>query len=187
MGNNFPQEDTKSISCKEGDLPALNIISTEEIKLDRNRKYRQFVFFKPFGLWVGICNSWYDFWYGEKMGKIKGKFIYEVSLFPDSYTRQKRYRKGKYPKKILIIETLDDIEYINREYGRHEEDTDPAIKNHLVDWQKFSERYGGIEIRNYINDIEVKMNNAWYSTVDVDSLCIWDLSIVKEIKLHDSM
>lgn len=186
MGNNYPKEDIKEISCEDGDLPTLNIISKTEVKLQRNHEYKQYVTFKPFGLWIGICNSWHNYWYiDEQMDTMEGKFIYEVKLFPNVYTTQKRYRKGKYPKKILIIETLDDIDYITKEYGR--KDKNNSLENFLIDWFKFSERYAGIEFRNYIKDFDVRMKYVWYSTVDVNSLCIWDLSLVKEIKLHNSM
>lgn len=82
-----------------------------------------------------------------------------------------------------------DIKYINKEYPGKNLGKDPEFKgtNTFIDWKKFSERYAGIEFRNYLyNDHTFKAKNIWYSTVDTDSTCIWDLSVVKSImKIKD--
>lgn len=158
-------------------LPDLNIISNTKIELDRDVMFKNFSFFKPVGLWVGLKDSWYNYWYlTEQMDTIEDKYIYKVSLVSDSYTNVKRYRAGKYDKKILIVEDLEDVEYITREYSVKGEDS------LFVDWSKFSKRYAGIELRNY-NHKFIK-NNLWYSTFDASSLCVWDLNLVKSLNLQ---
>lgn len=182
-------------------LPPLVVISSSLINFRRKLVYQR-IGAKPGGLWASLENEWYDFVYGDR-DNLKGEYIYQVELYPNVYTRVKRRRKGKEPRKIFICETLEDVEYVSQEYEpddaffktrraeyeelalstRDFEDSPPIDFEILVsgstyiDWKKFSERYAGIEVRNY-ND--AFRNHIWYSSFDVASLCVWDQRAVKD-------
>lgn len=182
-------------------LPSLVHINHSPVEFKRYM-FHQHVDVKPGGLWASLGNEWYDFWYGTR-DNLKRAYIYQVELYPNVYTRVKRRREGKEPRKIFICETLEDVEYVSQEYKPDDDtinimkaefmtekaytdkdnmDSPPLDPDYLfssstyIDWKKFSERYVGIEVRNY-ND--AFRNHVWYSAFDVDSVCIWDTRAVK--------
>lgn len=165
-------------------FPRLNIITRKPIKLIRNYKYNQYSYsIKPNGLWISLYDHWYNFWFiQEQMEPISGTIVYKIELNPNSYTTRKRYRSGNYPKKIFVVETIDDIKYINDEFKPILNSSLEKLNknNNFINWKKFTERYAGIEIRNFNNKFRRK--NTWYDTFDVDSLCVWDLNLVKTIR-----
>lgn len=160
------------------EYPELTIVSKNKIKLDRSKKYKQRIDFKPKGLWIGIKDNWLKFWYiDEKMDSLDGLYIYEAIINSNNYTDRKYYRTGKYDKKIFIVRTKEDIEYMSSEYGYKDKEYT------IINWDKFSKRYAGIKIVDYIQDTKLKLDNLWYATYDVDSICVWDLNLIENISL----
>ena len=143
----------------------------------------------------------------ERYGKRPN--LYRVIVFQQSYTNIQRKRKSTNPKKIFVVGSLKDVKYIEDEYAvtdmsklywdyhrkNLEEDLDetPEQLTELfdvmranqerfpfdIDWIKFSQRYGGIEIRNY--DETFRGKHGWYSTFDVSSTCVWDLELIENL------
>lgn len=176
-------------------LPHRNIISSQKINLKRDFIYNQRITFKPNGLWIGIYDSWYNFWYCDKLKTrkdeyniLKDKYIYDVKLKDNIFTEERYYRKRKYNDKIFTVKNKEDVIYINNQYG--------IIDNNeiiFIDWVKFSRRYSGIEFINYI-DIRKEVNKLqnsdeflWFFSVDVDSICIWNLDLIEKIRLIKSI
>lgn len=133
---------------------------------------------------------------------------YRVIVFRKNYTDVQRKRKSSSPKKIFVVGSLKDLKYIEDEYAvtdmsqlywdYHRENIEDRgetpdqlteLFNKMrvdqqkslfeIDWIKFSERYGGIEIRNY--DESLRIGHGWYSTFDVSSTCVWDLDLVENL------
>lgn len=164
------------------DIPELTIVSKSKLSLDRDKIYKQRVDYKPDGLWIGIRDNWVNYWYiDEEADTIHGKYLYEVLLEPDCYTDIKRYRSGKYEKKIFVVKSKEDVDYMNSEYGSTLIDKEDNFEYKIIKWNKFAERYGGIRIENYINDRGFKLDNIWYSMFDIDSICVWNLHLVKKL------
>ena len=211
---------------------------------------------KPGGFWAGVKDSWFN-WEGygatvdnDPTKNFNGTYVYQVDIVPNSYTRTKRYRRGKKPSKIYIMESEEDIIYIEKEYPPYDpkepdngyshvstelekflkdnygidsigdaifsredeyffhkiyptfikmyiqehghtmyedvEDFDVEFYNrqetiNFINWKKFAERYAGIELRNFNHDFIY--DHPWYSTFDVDSVCIWEQSLIENVTM----
>lgn len=127
-------------------LPYRNHFSKKKFKLyyyeNINKKN---IFFKPDGLWYGINDSvikWFELDPNdeEQIKYVNKKYIYEINLKKNSFSTNLNI-KGK--NKILQIKNFDQMnifheKYKNKEYGYI-----------LIDWDKVSKDYGGIEFTNY--------------------------------------
>lgn len=159
--------------------------------LDKNRNYRKVIDFKPKCYWYSLGDEWYKFWYeSEKMREVRDQVVCQVSVKRNSFTTLEKKEKGK----ILVIDSLDEIKKLNRRYSVVKKIiTSKKVYNwRLIDFNKLSETYGGIEFRNY-SKIKKEINGnkrlnwrrdyLWYFTLDVSSGCVWDLNLinVKEV------
>jgi hypothetical protein len=146
------------------------IINTNHKKIDFKTKYysHQPGNFKPSGLWYGINNEWVE-WCKYNMKDWVKKGIIELTHIDLN--------------KIIIIENIKQLETFSNEFGHIEFD----IKK--IDWKKVSNKYSGIEIRNYNKIRSIRKfdiyDNIWFLGWDVSSGCIWDLSIIKEFKYYE--
>ena len=152
--------------------------------LDKNRNYRKIIGFKPQCYWYSLGDEWYKFWYErEEMQEVRDQVVCQVSVKRNSFTTLEKKEKGK----ILVIDSLDEIKKLNKRYS-----VVTKLKAKLIDFNKLSETYGGIEFRNY-SKIKKEINGnkrlnwrrdyLWYFSLDVSSGCVWDLSLinVKEV------
>jgi hypothetical protein len=155
--------------------------------LDKNRRYRKIIDFKPTCYWYGIGNEWYKFWYEyAEIEKVKDQVVCQIDVKRNSLTTFEKKERGK----ILVIDSLDEVKKLNKKYsvlsGPSKE------KYRLIDFNKLSETYGGIEFRNYskikkqINEnkkLHWRRDYVWYFMLDVSSGCVWDLDLinVKEV------
>lgn len=133
-----------------------------ELKLD----------FKPAGLWYDINNSWTDWCKENTKWKHENHFELEVDL-----------------SKILLLDSVEKTKAFHAEYSEfasyythlpkdYKEDEWDWITKH-INWKRVSEKYSGIEINPYWR---WEFDATWYSSIDVSSGCLWDLSCIKSFK-----
>lgn len=140
------------------------VLSTEDT-LDLSRKIPpSSIGRKPIGLWYGFGTSWIDFIRAE---------------MPDRETQH-----------VFKIEVDDmDIYNINQEkmflwFSQRFKDPKKEGKygNYKIDWPEVSKKTKGIEIPIYFRKYSRDPEHDWYSTWDVESGCIWDLSAIKKVE-----
>ena len=86
---------------------------------------------------------------------------------------------------VLVLDSLTELVDFQNKYYK-------TIEDHFfggLDWRKVKEDYKGIEIQNYskwegriLSRSTDIMSSMWYSTWDVSSGCLWDLSNLKSAK-----
>jgi len=96
-----------------------------------------------------------------------------------------------------VIDSFEEVKKLNKKYGVLQRFRDDGKPVRLINFQKLSEKYGGIEFRNYKQiKKQIKENKKlnwgrdylWYFSLDVSSGCVWDLSLIeveKKGKLKD--
>ena len=120
---------------------------------------------KPNGFWYGIDGEWRD-WCEVNMPEFLGEYDYTVEVDLD---------------KIYVIRNSIQLVAFCELYGYDNEDISGM---RMIDWRKLSEKYSGIEIRNY-HEIKIDLGfsfyadiGLWVSAWDVSSGCIWDIQAV---------
>ena len=185
----------------EARFPPRSVITAEkEIYLDTtyDQKENQ-VPFKPLGLWYSIRDSYIKFInFKQKFNKDsilpKNLNIFKLTIYPNSLTTD---IKNPNPNKILQLKTYDDVKLFNKFYKtdyykkpKKGKDSDMLFHFIWIDWVKVAKDFGGIEFHPYIG-IHTKLFNEqkkkevflWYSQIEYDSGCIWNLkNIVKNIE-----
>ena len=169
-----------------------NIKLPKRNKIDKNKKinfnfentYNQKVNgFKPSGFWYSCYNDWYDLTQREDL--FQYKYIHQININSRVLTNI----QNKDTDKLLVIHNLKDFDIFNARYAyidTNQNDTElfgNNIKwqNYLVDWDKVSQDYGGIEICPYLKQ---RKHYLWYNSFDVASGCIWNIkSIIKNSDL----
>ena len=153
----------------------------KKFKLDYNTKYDQDINIKPEGFWYQFCDCFQKWKNTNEITNVKfGKYIYQVDLKPNSLT----YLDKKSDKnKILVLSNIEEVLKFSRKYGKS-----VSSKLRLIDWEKVSLLFGGIEIKNF-NKIKTEMwklkvvdRIAWVSSFDFSSGCVWNLDIIKDVK-----
>tara|TARA_B100001093_G_scaffold482563_1_gene514328 strand:- start:635 stop:1201 length:567 start_codon:yes stop_codon:yes gene_type:complete len=167
-------------------LPKRNRVDkNKKISINFNRNYNQRVDFKPSGLWYACNNEWLKFtqdWISEK----HHKYIHKLNIKRNVLTNIREKNK----KKILVIKNLKDLDLFFNKYSFKVDwfNKWPKLKslekqNYLIDWEKVSQDFGGIEICPYLGKKRLP-RYFWYSTWDVASGCIWNLKdILKDTQL----
>jgi hypothetical protein len=185
----------------ERQFPPRSVITTEkEINLNQtfDQKDNQ-VPFKPLGLWYSIRDSYMKFInFKQKFDKDsilpKNLNIFKLNIYPNRLTTD---IKNPNPNKILQLKTYDDVKLFNRiykteYYKKPKKGKESDILFHFIwiDWVKVAKDFGGIEFHPYIG-IHTKLFDEqkkkevflWYSQIEYDSGCIWNLkNIVKNIE-----
>ena len=145
-------------------MKRIHVTNNKIIRL--NKKYNQDKrTFKPKGLWYSIDNEWTE-WCIDNMPHWVKKHTFELDLDMSN---------------ILIISSAKEALNFMQTY---------QSKIHIVlgiNWEAVAEEYDGIEIQNYYSirynkTLMFSMNSLWISSWDVNSGCIWNLDILKEIK-----
>lgn len=117
--------------------------------------------FKPKGLWYGIGNSWID-WVKWNMPEWEYDNIFEIKLDES---------------KILKIDNNKVLRDFTSEYNKPF-DNIVNTRFTLIEWGRFCETKGGIEINPFISNT---LYNIWISTWDVESGCVWDENVIEKI------
>lgn len=122
-------------------------ISKTEIKELKNNYYNKQNFLKPRGFWYSIGPSWVK-WklnegYNNKGIRKKGKEYYinkSLNMYKVKFYN-KKYTTLPDNEKVLLIDTCDKLIKFNRKYSKK--------GFSLIEWEKVSQDYAGIEFRNY--------------------------------------
>ena len=167
---------TKSNNMK---LPKRNKIDKhKKINFNLENTYNQKVNgFKPCGFWYSCYNDWYDWTQREEL--FQYKYIHQININSKVLTNI----DNKDTDKLLVIHNLKDFDIFNKRYAyldTNQNDTElfgNNIKweNYLVDWDKVSQDYGGIEICPYLKK---RKHYLWYHSFDVASGCIWNIKSI---------
>lgn len=119
---------------------------------------------KPDGFWYDIDKSWLK-WCKKGRKPFVKDYLFKIDIDTSN---------------IFIVTGKSELEYLDKYYG---------YKNHcmqVIDWELMSVKYTGIEIRNYqkLKDEIIRMSEKynWLWHWDLSSGCIWDLSIINNVK-----
>jgi hypothetical protein len=140
------------------DNPEKRFIMSEEDIINFRDQNEQEVSDKPNGLWYAVGSEWID-WVRNEMPEWETDNVFEIKINDD---------------KILKISTYDDIFEFTKKYGRKD------YGFLMINWNKVSQDYSGIEIVPFIRPASRKLN--WYYTWDIASGCIWRGDGIKSIK-----
>lgn len=138
-------------------------------ELDLTRKYEQLKHdHKPRGLWYSLGTDWVEWCEGNMEDWVRPYYV-EIEIDES---------------KMLIIDSAEKIIELTPLY---QVPIYPGASIYNWDWEKLKKDYAGIEIRNYYalkwgQDRRELWKVMWLMGWDVDSGCIWDLSIVKSQK-----
>ena len=135
-------------------------INTNLKEIELTRTYCQGQELKPKGLWYAINNEWIEWCKNNADCWIKSGIIeLEVDL-----------------SKMMIVETTEQL---NGLFTKFNYELCEGIR--YIDWHKMAQNYSGLEIRNYhgLKWANTIIDSGWFSSWDVSSGCIWDLSIIK--------
>ena len=140
------------------------VLSTED-RIDLSRKMPpSSIGRKPIGLWYGFGTSWIDFIRAE---------------MPERETQH-----------VFKIE-VDDFELVDIDRDKiflwfSQRFKDPQKEgrfgNYKVDWPEVTKKYKGIEFPIYFDKYRGNPDHDWYSSWDIASGCIWDLSAIKKVE-----
>lgn len=150
--------------------------SEHKFKL-KDRNYQSIIDFKPDGFWLS-CElpdgdegvNWYDWCISEGFEIHRLRHIYEVSIKPDN--------------QILYLTTPDEVLKFSKRYssGIHLQVTNRTYKDR-INWEPIHEKYDGVVICPYFWTLRTNLECIWYNSWDCSSGCIWNLSIIEDIKL----
>jgi hypothetical protein len=142
-----------------------------------NKKYDQRDSLKPNGLWYSFGCEWISWCFSEMKDRI-GNYSHEIEV---------QYED------ILVLETSQDVVNFQKNYGKEERYLGcPKSSYTQINWNKLSEDFSGIEIRNYSDiyrsiDPETPISRSlWISSWDVSAGCVWDLSKIKVKTRHET-
>ena len=132
--------------------------------------WKQNASFKPDGLWVSHKfkmnkQSWLDWCYDNN-------FLKWIDPCLNTYFSMD-IRKCK----MLKLNTKNKIIKFNKKYK--------AIKHGvvLIDWDKLSNKYDGVEFSPYFSEFKKDPEYMWYSAIDCSSSCVWNGQNIKNVKI----
>jgi hypothetical protein len=125
---------------------------------------------KPVGFWVSDddCeDNWFNWCQGENWGLDRLKFCCEVICDQS---------------KLLILKSKSELSAFSHKYKTQPFYPDLSLIG--INWTKVGESYAGIVITPYIWECRNSVNSVfhWYWGWDCASGCIWDASIISEIR-----
>ena len=162
----------------------LELGSKERIHLSKTpidkieiRVKNQDVHGKPSGLWYGFGDNWINFkkygvtWDTGENVPLKGVMNSEVYVYKLYFDLSE----------IIILNTEDLFKEFTKKYSTRQN------YPHNINWDLVSKEYKGIEFPNYEelgvrNLYEKSEEYYWMNTIDVNSGCIWDASVIKRIR-----
>lgn len=155
------EEIDKSVLKRIGDNDKIHISDDDNLKFKNVSPNEQPISYKPKGLWFSFGTEWIDF---------VGQSLFTREEASDML--QNAYVIKTNDSKILTIGMENESLFLET-YGV---ENDSDIMD--VDWKKVASDWSGVEI--LINPRE--LNERWlWSTWDIPSGCIWDISGIKSI------
>lgn len=141
---------------------------------------------KPKGFWYQIRMGIYD--WGSMTW---GSHMYAVDISSLNFIT---IDEKPNPRKVLVIGNFKDLEKFEAKYH---ENFFGVMDN--INWERVCKDYGGIEFRNY-NQVKSDMyrnmgnmtvgqraNYMWFTTIDFNSGCIWNLYIIDGFKYYKEL
>lgn len=124
-------------------------------------------YFKPHGLWLSVegtegDQTWKTWCEGEDF---RTEGLRQATTFDVDLSR------------VLVIDDGATLYSLTKQYPG------PSVGSYIYpDWSRIADEYAGIVIAPYHSSY--RLNNAvfWYYSWDCASACIWDLSVVKEMR-----
>jgi hypothetical protein len=156
-------------------FPVRNKIA-KKCDIEKNVKYRQIIDFTAKCFWYSLGKDWYNHWFvKEKAEKVTNQVVCQIKIKRTDFIKFGEKGEGK----ILVIDSLEDVKKLKSKYGISKKYT-------LIDFQRLSKKYSGIEFRNYHqiskkmkeNNKLTKNNYNWYYMIGVNSGCVWDTSLI---------
>ena len=133
---------------------------------------------KPPGFWYGFGDNWINFkkygvtWdtgQGDSLKRLMNSDVYVYKLYIDM-------------SNIIVLNTEESYKDFTKKYSIGRD------YPHNIDWNLVSKEYKGIEFPNF-EELGVRAlyeeskEYYWTYTIDVNSGCIWDGSVIKKIRL----
>jgi hypothetical protein len=170
----FTRIQSNTSICKENKIVLIHYTFCGTFELDLNRIYSQsikmqdFVIEKPCGLWVSMENA--DGW---------KKWCMDNDFHPEKLKRQFKIEL-KENANILSINNDNDFNEFEKRYRKIVSDrTENSFQP--IKWSMVIEDYQGIIITKYFE--EKRLSSMWYKGWNCVGGCIWDLRVVKEIRI----
>jgi hypothetical protein len=146
--------------------------NTDSIEISLNKKYSQKdTDFKPRGLWYAIDNEWLE-WCLDNMSHWIKENVFELEIDIS---------------KIIVISNKTELNNFIKKFTEVKYECLETIN-----WNLVKEEYNGIEIVNY-NHLKYNIGYqsfhnfpTWFYGWDVSGGCIWNLSIIKDIKKYET-
>lgn len=142
----------KGVSKPDGYFHYTGKSAEEPLLLDHG-EYKQFVWYKPNGLWVSIGNVW-----GIYTAYVGRQGYYKYSIEFDT-------------SNILKISNVDEFNNFNKSY---------IAPNGLINWYGVAKTYDGILIDLYPL-LDIVPCPKWIKTWDFPSGCLWNTRIITKI------
>ncbi len=164
-------------------------VHTNADKLDLSLTYEQVSAshypMKPVGLWYSFNNEWLQW----------GRDAEHRSHWISTYN----YKLTFNPARILHVINPLGLHWFNNKYGIKICINPPAFlpatfdviqeRTLGINWEQVSKDYAGIEFINYhavcdslFGDFQLYLDSQWYQLLDMDSGCIWDLSVIQNVE-----
>lgn len=148
---------------------------TKEDRLDLSRTYTQRNGdLKPKGLWYAQDNEWVE-WVAVNMPHWRDEHNLELAINKD---------------RLLVIDSWEKLLAFQAQYAIGMESR-TSLGFVMIDWESVAKKYPGIEVRNYYKiNATVKKDFSsinqfrWFNGWDVNSGCIWDLSVIAGYVVH---
>lgn len=172
---NFKQFVNERLELGKNERVHLSKIPIENIEIRIKNKD---IHGKPGGLWYGFGSNWINFQKHGVSWDAGGDLSLKNVMNSDVYI----YKLYLDMSNVLILNTEDLYIDFTREYS-----TNTNYPNN-IDWDLVSKKYKGIEFPNYeelgVRNLHIESKKyEWIYTIDVNSGCIWDGSVVKKHRL----
>lgn len=147
--------------------------SAEQLDTWRPVSYLQRQAYKPSGMWFSVEDAaendqnWYTWCHGEEWGLERLTFRHKLTLVEKP--------------NLLILDTPDKMLAFTKQYARNF----TSVRNHFshVNWPAVTAKYSGIAIYPYFWQFRLESLYSWYYPWDCASGCVWDINIIKSIKI----
>lgn len=137
------------------DSPHLELIQRDYVGRMQTRDPE---LFKPCGTWVSVGSSWEEWCRGNNFRVDQLKYKYEIKFKRDA--------------NILLADNEETIKAIH---------TLCRGTNCIRNWDLLTDHCQGVIFAPYFYHLRWKYN--WYSGLDCESGCIWDMTTIESIKL----
>jgi len=120
--------------------------------------------FKPVGLWYAFGWEWIEWCRDSDFAVDRIKHAYRVTLDK---------------KRVLSLQSQDEILEFTTRYQCQ---GNPDFSDAAIDWSRLRNDYAGVENPSYFWDLRFSRKARWYYSWDVASGCVWDPSIILDLK-----